>query len=111
VILALLWLLAEGRSYHGVSIAGLKDTTWTHVAVCGTVTLAKREPDGDGHIRVSDGAHFVVGEIVPYHPLPLPTVGQAVRVAGVSRYDKRHAWWEIHPIEAITVVASCRTGS
>jgi hypothetical protein len=56
-LLLLLWI--EGRTYHGVSVAELKETQWTHVAVCGQVTLAKREDDGDIHLRISQGAAFI----------------------------------------------------
>jgi hypothetical protein len=105
----------ESRTYHGVSIAAVKDTKWTHIAVCGQVTLVQREDDGDAHLRIVDpdpGSRiqtFIVAEIVPYHLLPLPKVGQFVRVAGIHRYDKVHQWEEIHPAEAIAVVASCKT--
>jgi hypothetical protein len=106
-LLLLLWI--EGRTYHGVSVAALKETQWTHVAVCGQVTLVKVEADGDVHLRISDGTDFIVAEIVPYHPLLVPQKYQYVRVAGVSRWDKTHGWYEVHPVEAITVVGSCKT--
>jgi hypothetical protein len=93
-LLLLLWI--EGRTYHGVSVAELKETQWTHVAVCGQVTLAKREDDGDIHLRISQGAAFIVAEIVPYHPLPMPKLHSWVRVAGISREDKTHRWFEVH---------------
>lgn len=99
----------ESRTYHGVSIAAVKDTKWTHIAVCGQVTLVKSEEDGDEHLRLSVGALFIVAEIVPYHRLPLPKVGQWVRVAGIHRYDKVHQWEEIHPAEAISIVGTCKT--
>jgi hypothetical protein len=99
----------ESRTYHGVSIAQLKDTQWTHVSVCGHVTLAKHEADGDAHLRLSDGRVFIVAEIVPYHGLPIPKVGQFVRVAGISREDKTHHWFEVHPVEAIALVSTCKT--
>lgn len=99
----------ESRIYHGVSIAQLKETPWTHVSVCGQVTLAKHEADGDAHLRLSDGRAFIVAEIVPYHRLPIPKVGQWVRVAGISREDKTHHWFEVHPVEAISIVESCAT--
>jgi hypothetical protein len=106
-LLLLLWI--EGRTYHGVSVAELRETKWTHVAVCGQVTLVKTEDDGDVHLRISDGTSWIVAEIVPYKPLPVPKKYQFVRVAGVSREDKGHGWYEVHPVEAITVVSSCKT--
>jgi hypothetical protein len=99
----------ESRTYHGVSIAAVKDTKWTHIAVCGQVEYVKRESDGDDHFRVALGGAFLIVEVVPYHRLPLPKVGQWVRVAGIHRYDKLHQWEEIHPVEAISVVGSCKT--
>ena len=102
-------MTGESRTYHGVSIAKVKDTQWTHVSVCGKVTLAKHEDDGDAHLRLEADGAFIVAEIVPYHPLPIPKVGQWVRVAGISREDKTHHWFEVHPVEAIRVVDSCTT--
>jgi hypothetical protein len=102
-------ITGESRTYHGVTVAQLRETKWTHVSVCGKVTLAKKEDDGDAHIRIEAGGAFAVAEIVPYHPLPMPKVGQWVRVAGISRYDKTHAWPEVHPVEAVSVVGSCST--
>jgi hypothetical protein len=99
----------ESRTYHGVSIAKVKDTQWTHISTCGKVTLVKRESDGDWHVRISDGAAFIVAEAIPAIPLTIPRVGQFVRVAGISREDKTHHWFEVHPVEAISVVASCKT--
>jgi hypothetical protein len=107
IALFLFLLSAESRTYHGVSVAKLKETTFTHVSVCGRVALVKREDDGDIHIRLEAGGAFVVAEIVPYHPLPAPKVGQFVRVAGVSREDKAHKWFEVHPVEAISIVDAC----
>lgn len=100
--LLLLLLLApmEDRTYHPVALAQLGQTKWTHVEVCGLVTLAKGEADGDQHIRLNDGRAFVVAEIVPYHPLPRPRVGQRICVRGISRLDRTHAWSEVHPVEA-----------
>lgn len=99
----------ESRTYHVVTIAALKETKWTHVQVCGKVTLAKREADGDVHLRLDAAGAFIVAEMVPYHPLPVPKVGQFVRVKGISREDRTHRWYEVHPIEAIAIVGSCAT--
>jgi hypothetical protein len=61
---------AISRPYHPVTIAAIADSQWSHVEVCGTVTLAKWEDDGDRHIRLSDDSGaFIVAEIVPYHPV------------------------------------------
>lgn len=97
----------ESRTYHGVTVAGLKETQWTHVSACGRVALVKHESDGDGHIRIEAGGAFLIAEVVPYHQFPLPKVGQYVRVAGISREDRTHHWFEINPVEAISVVNMC----
>ena len=112
ILATLLWLFVaeSARTYHGVSIAELGTTRWTHVSVCGIATLVKTEDDGDVHIRLEDGkGAFVVAEIVPYHPLQIPKKGQSVRVAGISRYDRAHSWPEVHPVEALSIVAACLT--
>jgi hypothetical protein len=101
VLLVLLALVPmEDRTYHPVALAQLGQTKWTHVEVCGTVTLVKKEADGDIHIRLTEGAAFIVAEIVPYHRLPAPRKGQRICVEGISRRDGTHAWSEVHPIEA-----------
>lgn len=104
MVIALLCALmaADGpRTFHPVPLAKLAQTKWTHVRVCGTVTLVKHEADGDVHIRLEDGAQFIVAEIVPYHPLPAPSIGQRICVEGISRIDKTHgSLAEVHPIEA-----------
>ena len=89
-----------GRTYHPVTVARLPTTTRTHVRVCGLVTLVRKEEDGDVHVRLSDGARFAVAEIVPAIPLPRPRLGQRICVDGISREDKAHRWFEIHPLEA-----------
>lgn len=94
---------AEGRTYHKVTVAKLPTTQWTHVEVCGLVTLVKKEADGDLHVRIDDGGVFLVAETVPYHPLPAPRSGQRICVRGISREDKTHHWYEVHPVESWAV--------
>lgn len=102
-LLALLWLLVAGeRHYHDETVDSLHASRHTHVRISGMVTLVKREADGDLHFRVSDPhGHFVVCEVVPYHPLPTPRKGQTVVVEGIHRYDSEagHGWDEVHPVE------------
>lgn len=108
-------MTGESRTYHRVPLAKVKDTQWTHISVCGRVEYVKREADGDGHLRIVDSEPgsriptFIVAEIVPYHPLPLPKVGSVVQVAGVSRFDKQHRWYEVHPVESLTILPTCAT--
>jgi hypothetical protein len=91
-----LFLLAI--TFHPVSVKDLPTTRWTHVHVCGLVTFVKGEADGDTHVRITDGARFVVGEIIPALRQPAPKRGQRICVDGISREDKAHGWFEVHPI-------------
>jgi hypothetical protein len=102
----IVWLaLALARPYHRETVASLRASTHTHVQVAGTVTLVKREADGDWHIRVSDDAgRFIVAEIIPALPMTPPTKGQRVVVFGIRREDNErgHGWMEVHPVERWT---------
>jgi hypothetical protein len=91
-----IWLLLA-IAFHPVTVAQLPTTVHTHVHVCGLVTLVKKEADGDTHLKVSDGPHFIVAEFIPAIPLPTPKVGQRICVDGISREDKLHRWYEVHP--------------
>ena len=102
------WLLAtvvfadEGRVYHPITIAEFPKKVHTHVCTTGTIALVKGEADGDLHIRVEDGKAFIVAEAIPKlqpeweRP---PHKGEVWTLCGITRFDKRHGWWEIHPIE------------
>jgi hypothetical protein len=105
-VIALLLLLAvdDARIYHRVAVAQLARSTWTHVEVIGRVTLVRDEADGDIHFRVADPrGRFVVAEIIPLIPLARPAIGQRVIVRGIRRWDSRHRWIEVHPVEALEV--------
>lgn len=104
---AVVGMAGASRTYHRVTVAQLATTKWTHVSVCGRVAFVQPEADGDMHLRLEDGAAFIVVEVVPYHPLPRPARGARIRVDGISRIDKTHAWPEIHPAEAWRAVSSC----
>jgi hypothetical protein len=99
----ILELVAVARLFHPVPLAEVPTTKWTHVQTQGTVALVKREDDGDIHIRLEDGnGHFIVAEIVPYHPLSAPALHACIVVRGITREDKTHKWSEIHPVEGWT---------
>lgn len=98
-VLLLAVVLEGARLFHPVPLAKVAVTKWTHITVCGTVTLVKEEGDGDAHIRLSEGRAFIVAEFVPYHRLPLPRVGQRICIDGISRKDRTHGWWELNPAE------------
>lgn len=91
-------LLLLAITFHPVTVKQLPTTRWTHVHVCGVVTLVKKEEDGDVHLRLTDGPRFVVAEIIPALPLPTPRRGQRICVDGISRDDKAHGWSEVHPV-------------
>lgn len=97
----------EDRTFHRVPLERVKDSRWTHIESCGVVTLVKHEADGDAHIRLDAGGAFLVVEIVPYHHLPLPKVKQTIVARGISRLDRTHGWYELHPLESWKAVATC----
>jgi hypothetical protein len=91
----------EARLYHPVSIVDLHRSSWTHVEVDGRVSLVRSEPDGDMHFRLADReGRWIVCEIIPLIPLDRPARGMRVRVRGIRRWDGRHRWAEVHPVEA-----------
>jgi len=108
------------RPYHLATPTTIVTSRHTHVEVVGRVSLVKREADGDWHIRVTDGKHFIVAEIIPTmtplmdgpdgpvaRPLELPKYNDCVRVRGIRRLDNEagHGWVEIHPVEELAVIA------
>src|SRR5438128_263124 len=107
MLIGLLLASALTRTFHNETVSSTHTTRHTHVRVTGTVTLVKREADGDIHFRVSDNqGRFIVCEIVPYHQLPAPRLHQTVTVEGIHRYDNEagHGWDEIHPVEQWSLV-------
>lgn len=101
-MIALLLLALAGpisRPYHKVAVADVGTTRWTHVEVCGLVTLRRKQADGDWHIRLTDGPAFVMAEFIPAIPLPVPRMGVRVCVRGISRVDRGHGYNEVHPVE------------
>jgi hypothetical protein len=71
----------------------------THIRVTGKVVLVKHEADGDLHIRLSDGKRWIVAECIPKLPCAEPKVGQTITVEGISRFDEKHKFPEVHPVE------------
>jgi hypothetical protein len=96
----------SSRQYFPVSIADMAagKNFITHVQVTGNVILVKHEKDGDLHIRLSDGKRFIVAECIPKLPCTEPKVGQTITVYGISRFDKKHKWYEVHPVEYSEIV-------
>jgi hypothetical protein len=69
-----------------------------HASVAGDVTQTTHEIDGDIHVRIEQGGTFLVAEIVPELPLPVPRVGEEITAWGIVRHDGIHNWWELHPV-------------
>lgn len=98
----------EARTYHRVPLEQIAATRWTHVETCGQVVYRRKMKDGDWHLTLARGDVRVAVEVIPALPLAIPTKGAFARVRGITRVDRHHGWAEIHPAEAIVVVASCR---
>ena len=98
VILAVLLALLQDDGWHRVRLAEVATTRWTHVCVMAPVTYRRKQADGDWHLTMDDGTAKVVAEIIPALPLEPPKKGQRVEVCGITRYDKHHGWYELHPV-------------
>lgn len=88
------------RRYWPVTTATLATTSHTHVEVTGTVTLRRKEDDGDIHLRICNAGLCIVAECIPELPTHCVGVrkGDTVTVRGISRYDRKHGWGEVHPV-------------
>lgn len=85
-------------SFHRVAVAAIATTSHTHVCTVGRVAAVRRQADGDVHLRIEDGPAFVVAEVIPQIPIAPPRTGTRVEVCGITRYDKAHRWYELHPV-------------
>jgi uncharacterized protein involved in tellurium resistance len=99
---------ANQDGYHKVDIRTFAGggSIWTHVKVSGTVVAVHHEKDGDVHIKVcersGEKSWCFIAEIMPeFGQIKAPKRGQDVTLYGVSRYDRKHKWWEIHPVRKI----------
>jgi hypothetical protein len=102
--LLLLLLALAPRTYHTVALENVAATRHTHVCTIGPVVYVRKQQDGDVHITLDNGRATVVVDIIPLIPLTPPAKGQRVKVCGITRTDKHHAWGEIHPAERIQVL-------
>lgn len=103
-MIGLLLMLAAQDGYHRIALAALEATTHTHACVTAPVTYVRHQADGDWHITLDDGTTRAVAEIIAAIPLPRPRKGDVVEVCGITRYDKKHKWPELHPVTRITIV-------
>ena len=115
------------RTFHSLTISkiaialpGRAGNIHTHVEVIGVVASNRGEKDGDRHIslceipsKISIGqikkGPCIVAECIPELPstsLVCKSIraGRHVKVKGISRYDEKHHWWEIHPVLSIEIV-------
>jgi hypothetical protein len=100
----------EERAFHPVPVDQLAAGTihtHTHVETSGRVEYRRSEEDGDVHLRICGPAGgCVVAECIPEIPSIRDACkrfrkGSQVTVRGISRYDGKHRWWEIHPVLGI----------
>lgn len=94
------------RIYHTVAPKDFATQHHTHVCTTGKIAKIKKEADGDIHIRINDSSKvgFIVAEIIPMLKPQgaLPTKeGQLITVCGIRRFDDKHKWYEVHPVERI----------
>src|SRR5258708_576554 len=95
------WLAEEDTP--GYPLVNIGRLNWSfydgpRAAVIGTVQGVQKSSDGDWHINVTDGRNMLVAEIIPEYPVPVPKVGEKIRIWGVTRFDIAHRWWELHPV-------------
>jgi hypothetical protein len=93
----------EDVLYHDVDLADfiVNGSDKTKVAVEGIVDKVTDEPDGDNHIVLrapNVPLLFLVTETIPEIKLPLPKVGDRIKIWGITRFDILHNWWELHPV-------------
>lgn len=101
----------ESDEYRAVAIHEMPSNTEPHVVTEGYISEIRFDhEDGDLLFKLVENLQpsspFVICEIIPPSNLNTPTVGNRVRVYGVSRYDAKedHQWYEVHPVVAIEPV-------
>ena len=98
--------------YHAYRLQVLGACRWYQ----GTVVAVRPEIDGDHHVDIRpdpgyggflDGGDLqwqhggLLVEPMPGQRLPIPEVGEHVRLVGTWVFDRDHGWNEIHPVWAI----------
>lgn len=90
--------------YHDIDLVTfiVNGSTKTKVRVEGIVDEITHEPDGDYHIVIRPTylpKPVLVTEAIPeIKDLPLPSVGDHIKIWGITRFDEPHNWWELHPV-------------
>ncbi len=91
----------EKDPYQLITIDQLNESRFykPRAAIVGKVVDEEKIDDGDWHLNIMDSQdHVLVAEIIPEYPLPLPVIGDTIKIWGITRYDLEHRWWEIHPV-------------
>lgn len=96
MITLLFALFLQDDTYHTINIVDVASTGYTHVCVTGTVKSVRHEKDNDVHVTFRESN--LVAEIIPQIALRRPVAGHVIEVCGISRFDKKHSWPEIHPV-------------
>jgi hypothetical protein len=91
---------SETRVFTPIPITQLPTYRGPHAEISGRVVISRREGDGDWHVRLTafDGESFAVGEIIPELPRAHPRVNMCIAMRGITRFNKMHGWWELHPL-------------
>ncbi len=90
--------------YYNTSLADfiVNGSTKTKVAVEGVVDKIAKQADGDYHVIIRPPyvpfSIALVTEFIPEVTLPLPKVGDRIKIWGLVRFDELHNWWELHPV-------------
>lgn len=90
----------------------------------GVVTRIRGEHDGDCHVdlivdrryerlmnHVNVARGYLVTEVVPQNPAPIPTAGSRVSVTGTWVKDRATGWNELHPVWRIERLSGAWTAS
>lgn len=73
----------------------------THVTVVARVRRVRRLPGGGWRLRLTDtGGTLSAAEIPSSSRLRLPRVGAWIVIHGRLRYDERHGWHTVDPVES-----------
>jgi hypothetical protein len=91
------------RIYYTLPLDQIATTSRTHVCTVGRVVYKRKQQDGDWHITMSNGTVKVVLEIIPGLEMEVPSKGTVIRACGITRWDRRHKFAELHPLEFWTL--------
>lgn len=72
----------------------------THVTVVARVGRVRRLHGGGWRLRlIETGGTLSAAEIPPASPMRLPRVGARIVIHGRLRYDERHGWHTVDPVD------------